>query len=502
MEILLAGIGVTAEEFSRRLDDSLRVLGEATGAGRVFVFRYDFERDLAQQTHEWHADSIASQFDKRQALPLEEIRASVETNRSGKPYIVDDVARLDDERMRSVFQSQGLKSVLTLPIIAAGECTGCVGFDFVGEGRRFSDREVALLTVFAQMIAVIQQHIVHEQDSHAEARRYHMLFDSMTDAILVVDEQRRITDCNSAFTELFGYSREEVLGEPTSLLFASPEDFQALGSAMKNHREGSGFFYEVKYRRKSGDTFFGEKRLRHITDEKGAPDGFIATMRDITERKEAEKRINDLLQEKEILLHEVHHRVKNNMSSIASLLSLQADRTPDSAASQALSEARNRLQSMEVLYDKLYRSENIRNVSTEAYLPALVEEIVRVFPSGARVSVDVRIEGFFLEVKTISTLGMIVNELVTNAMKYAFSHRDEGVLTISASRRMVDSPSGSQAIARITIADNGRGLPESVDFRTSEGFGFSLVDALVDQLNGTITIERGNGTKFFLEFPV
>jgi PAS domain S-box-containing protein len=225
------------------------------------------------------------------------------------------------------------------------------------------------------------------------------------------------------------------------------------------------------------------------------PDGRTARMEiaiDITERKRVEDKINALLREKELLLKEVHHRIKNNMSSMISLLSLQSTALKNPEAVAALLEARDRMRSMGVLYDKLYRSENLREMSIKDYLPPLVDEIVGVFPNRDLVKIDKRIDDIVLGVKALAPLGIIVNELITNAMKHAFAGRESGSINVSASAK--------DGRVTLIVEDDGGGIPESVDIENSSGFGLQLVSILTAQLDGAIRIERRKGARFVLEF--
>lgn len=215
---------------------------------------------------------------------------------------------------------------------------------------------------------------------------------------------------------------------------------------------------------------------------------------EVAERKRAEDEIKALLREKELLLKEVHHRIKNNMSSIMSLLSLQSSALKNPEANAALLEARDRMRSMGVLYDKLYRSENLREMSIKDYLPPLVDEIVGVFPNRGMVKIEKRIDDIVLGVKVLSPLGIIVNELITNAMKHAFTGREDGSINVSASAK--------NDHVTLIIEDNGNGIPESIDIANSSGFGLQLVAMLAAQLDGTIRIERRKGARFVLEFHV
>jgi len=220
--------------------------------------------------------------------------------------------------------------------------------------------------------------------------------------------------------------------------------------------------------------------------------GVVITFFNVTEMKHAQDTIEHLLHEKEILLKEVHHRIKNNMSTVMSLLSLQADRLSDAVAAEALHDATNRINTMAVLYDKFYRSEGFESVSLKTYLTPLIDDSLRSHPANTTVNVEGEIENILLDARRLFPLGILVNELLTNILKYAFTGRDRGVITLSAA-----SENGR---VKLTIGDNGNGLPESVGFENSTGFGILLVGMLTSQLGGTIRIERGNGTRFILEF--
>lgn len=218
----------------------------------------------------------------------------------------------------------------------------------------------------------------------------------------------------------------------------------------------------------------------------------IESFVDITERKQREEKIKVLLLEKELLLKEVHHRIKNNMSSMMSLLSLQANALKNPEAVAALLEARDRMRSMAMLYDKLYRSENLREMSLKDYLPLLINEIVGVFPNRDLVKVGKRIDDIVLGVKVLAPLGIIVNELITNARKHAFTGRESGSINVSASAK--------DGRVTLIVEDDGIGVPESIDIVNSPGFGLQLVGMLAAQLDGAVWIERGKGTRVVLEF--
>ncbi len=213
---------------------------------------------------------------------------------------------------------------------------------------------------------------------------------------------------------------------------------------------------------------------------------------DITGYKNAEEKISDLLKEKELILKEVHHRIKNFMNTIKGLLFLQIESFKDPSVITALQDIESRVFSMMILYDKLYRSENFSNMSLCEYLPVLVDEITATFPIKTSVKIEKTIDDFKLDIKILQPIGIIINELLTNAMKHAFNGRESGLIAITAKHRVNH--------CTIEVMDNGCGLDESISFENSPGFGMQLVMMLSRQIGAAIRIERGEGTKFIIEF--
>jgi len=212
------------------------------------------------------------------------------------------------------------------------------------------------------------------------------------------------------------------------------------------------------------------------------------------ERIAAEDKVKSLLSEKQLILREVHHRIRNNMGVLSSLLSIQARKVHDPSALAALDEAQGRIHNMGLLYDKLYRSADFSELSVKDYLGTLVDDVIGNFPNCANVQVHKDIHDFMLDAKRLQSLGIIINELLTNIMKYAFQGRDGGEVSVQVLK------DGNHV--SVTLKDNGNGLPESITFMNSTGFGLQLIHGLVQQLNGSIDIERLNGTQFTVEFDL
>ncbi len=210
-------------------------------------------------------------------------------------------------------------------------------------------------------------------------------------------------------------------------------------------------------------------------------------------RKNKDK-IQALLLEKELLLKEVHHRIKNNMNTVASIMTLQTENLKEPTAIEAINDARNRVVSMMVLYDKLYRSNDFKETSFKKYISPLLDEIIDNFPNRTLIKIEKNIDDFMIDAKMISHIGIVINELLTNAMKHAFAGRQKGLITVSASIK--------NNVVTIIVKDDGVGIRESIDISNPDGFGLQLVDMLAKQLRASIKIERGGGSKFILEFNI
>ncbi|MCA1950000.1 MAG: ATP-binding protein [Treponema sp.] len=219
--------------------------------------------------------------------------------------------------------------------------------------------------------------------------------------------------------------------------------------------------------------------------------GILGIARIFNERNMYEQQIKNLLDEKENLLKEVHHRIKNNMNTMKSLLSLQSAVLQDSGAVSALDDAQNRIESMMVLYDKLYSSTDYKTLSLRDYVISLTEEIMDTFPDKDKVTVDTEIDHIYLDSKILQPLGIIINEVLTNAMKYAFSGRAAGRISIQAKR--------DGDVLHLSIKDDGVGLLPDLATEHSSSFGMVLIRELTKQLKGTLHIQSASGTEIAID---
>ncbi len=331
-----------------------------------------------------------------------------------------------------------------------------------------------------------------EQALHASELTSQAMMSNINDVIGIIDASGTITYKSKNIEKLFGWKPDDLIGKHYTVTMHPDDRKTIMEKFMQITRHDNGTAVaEYRYLKKDGDFC-----VVHVTGVNLANDpnirGVLVNYHDITEAKLAEEKIKKLLDEKELLIQEVHHRVKNNMNIIMGLLSLQSETLDNAPAVTALSDARGRIQSMMVLYDKLYRSDNVIELSVSEYLPGLVDEIISLYPRKDSITVQKDIADFALDVKRLSVIGIMVNELITNSLKHAFNGRKGGMITVSASLN-----GGTVSIA---IGDDGPGIPESVDFEATGGFGLKLVGMLAKQLEGSISIDREHNRGVLLKF--
>lgn len=214
---------------------------------------------------------------------------------------------------------------------------------------------------------------------------------------------------------------------------------------------------------------------------------------DITENKKNEERITQSLKEKEVLLKEVHHRVKNNMQVISSILNLQSSYVKDTYAQNLLKECQNRIKSMAFIHESLYQTKNFESVNFSEYITTLSKNLVHTYSINSKnIKLVLTLDKLFLNLDSSIPCGLIINEIISNSLKYAFPDNRDGIIfvTLRVDKNQV----------RIEAGDNGVGIPQEVDIKYAETLGLQLVDTLVEQINGTLVLERHKGTKFIIEF--
>jgi PAS domain S-box-containing protein len=298
-------------------------------------------------------------------------------------------------------------------------------------------------------------------------------------------------------SDMIGYTSEDVLKE--KFFFGNiihPDDIKTVKASLKewhNNNDEGILIMEFRLKKKSGDYIWIEDHMFKVYAEDG--NSFLSgILIDITERKLAEQKISQSLREKELLLKEIHHRVKNNLQVVSSLLKLQSSYAKDKHSFNILLDSQNRVRSMALVHQKLYQSKDFSQIDFSEYLKQLSDHLLNVFKDHSNnVELEINSKCFNLSIDLAIPCGLIINELISNSLKYAFLETRGGKIT-------VDLNCDGENKYSIIVSDNGIGFPECINYKDTKSLGLQLVNTLVGQLDGTITMENHIGTTFRILF--
>jgi len=357
------------------------------------------------------------------------------------------------------------------------------GRTFVGE----SDRALRI-TGYSQDIT---------ERKLAEEARYRLgeIVESSEDAIIGLSRDGAIESWNRAAEAIFGYAAAEVSGRPATLL-VRPDHRHELEQLLESVRAGQHLkHYNLVHARRDGTLFEASVTTSAIVDRDGRVIGMSKVVRDISDQKAAEDQIRAALREKEVLLREIHHRVKNNLQVISSLLNLQLSTMPGGEAREALLESQSRIQAMALVHQLLYRSKDLAHIDLLEYLQNLVTRLGKAYEVDAHRLIETMVHApsIRLDIDRAIPCGLIVNELVTNAFNHAFPGGRPGRIWVTLTRE------GDQLA--LEVRDDGIGIPPSLDIDTAQTFGLQIVRTLAHQLDSTIELVCDSGTTVRVVFP-
>jgi two-component system, sensor histidine kinase PdtaS len=333
------------------------------------------------------------------------------------------------------------------------------------------------------------------QERLSELERFRALLDESNDAIFLSEvPSGRFADVNHSACEQLGYSSQGML-EMSIYDLITPEKIDFMKTLILNLIHGNHLqnreIIETVFTRSDNSEIDVEISISLVQFS----DDFYMVMvaRDITERKEFENALKASLKEKEVLIREIHHRVKNNMQIISSLLNLQKQYVHDEEAVDVLKESQNRVKSMAIIHEKLYKSRNFSEINFADYIQSLVDDLFYSYGVDSNlIKKNIALDDVMMGLETAIPCGLIISELVTNTLKYAFPNHSKGEFKIELHE--IDG------IYNLIIADDGVGIPENIDIDETDTLGLKLVNSLVNQLEGTLELIQDNGTEFKLIF--
>jgi len=335
--------------------------------------------------------------------------------------------------------------------------------------------------------------ITERKLNEAELHQQAMILEQVHDAVIVVDLDGMVTSWNKGAEDMFGYTADEALGMSVSVLHgdSNGSDYN-LGNIIDTVMQKGAYDLDAIRRRKNGQLFNAQSSLSLQYDQDGKVIGIIGYTRDISQRIETEKQLTKSLAEKEVLLRELHHRVKNILQIISSLINMQSRQIKDDKAREAFVETRDRIRAVALIYEKLFGESNLSEIDVKKYIEYIAGRLDPVYEAGLRgIKTEITGDPIVLNMERALPCGLIVNELLTNIYKHAFSDGSSGHAKVALS---IDGKSGYSII----VTDDGVGIENKE--KSDSSFGMDIMSTLTRQIDGDFEISGKQGTTARLTF--
>ncbi len=336
---------------------------------------------------------------------------------------------------------------------------------------------------------------------------YKTIFDNTGTATIIIDESEEIALANTEFEKLSGYSKEELNNKKWADFIVDreidddkkeiKEYYDQIISNYVNKAESESDLssnnspgnFECNFVDKKGQI----KNILLIIVRIPGTKKILASLLDVTKQRKAEKQLKKSLDEKEMLIKEIHHRVKNNLMVISSLLSLQSQYIKNKDDLEMFEKSKTRAKSMALIHERLYQSKDLKRIDFGDYIERLAIDMFNTYVSDpGRIKLEIDVENTLLDINTAIPLGLILNELLNNSLKYAFPDSRKGTVAVNFSKKETEF--------KLIVKDNGIGFPENIDFKNTDSLGFQLITSLTGQIDGKIDLDKKNGTCFSISF--
>ena len=538
-------INLPIDKIDPGINQALAMIGKFVGVDICFVFLPSEDRTRVSITHSWRAGGIESRIDKLRNLPIEDFPWMVTKLSQFQTVYVPSVADMPAElRVEQKFlEAQGVKSLIQVPMVHREVLRGMLGFASVRVNKTWSEDIISLLKIVSEIFVNALRRKVIDQELKARARQQAAVARLSQRGLAGLDLPVLLDEAATIVAETLEIEYSEVLEllpeEQLFLLRAGTgwskrhlgRKYAAAetGSMAEYTLQASGpvivvdFGTETRFRipllfrgykivSSASVIIYGQDQPfgilgAHTTSRRNFNEDDIHFFQAVAnvlgmviERLQAEAKIQASLREKEVLLLEIHHRVKNNLQVVSSLLRLQARQIQNDQSLEMFRDSQNRIKSMALIHEKLYNTQDLARIDFSKYVSKLGAYLFQSYSvNPAAIELALNIDDISLDIDTAVSCGLIISELVSNSLKYAFppllTGAGEPPGKIRIGLRAVDNNQ-----LALTVSDNGCGLPKDFDLYSVDSLGLQLVKRLTQQLKGKIELDRSGGTTFTITF--
>ncbi|MGB3638081.1 MAG: histidine kinase dimerization/phosphoacceptor domain -containing protein [Rivularia sp. (in: cyanobacteria)] len=489
-------INLAANQIDNGINKALQTIGEFAGVDRSYVFLLTEDSHRINNTHEWCASEIPSRIDELKDIYVEDLTSFIEKLEHGEILQLQHIQDLLLQKAveKQVFKTQDIKSLIILPIACSGNLIGFLGFESLST-TSWTENSIFLLKIVAEILGNVLGRKRVEQALRVSEERYARAISAGKVGVWEWNIQTNEVYIDSNLKAMLGYQDQEIANQFSNWLqFVHSSDVGLVKAEINAYLEELIPKYEIEHRmlHKNGDAYSFLTRGNVVRDRDGLPAFMAGSSTDITVRKQVENKLKSSLKEKEVLLKEIHHRVKNNLQIISSLLRLQSGYIKDKQALEIFKDSQNRVRAMALIHENLYQTNNLAKIDFSEYIRKLTNNLTRCY-NITNIKINTNIEKTFLKIDTAIPCGLIINELISNSIKHAFKNSHEGEIYVEFISLQTDKYS-------LSVGDNGMGATENISSLKKQSLGLELVWNLVEQLEGTIVYSFKLGTSFRITF--
>ncbi len=481
-----------AEMLQATLDEAELITGSSIG---FFHFLEEDQENLVLQM--WSTNTIKNMCTlegRGRHYPISQAGVWVDCVATGKPVIHNDYASLQHRKGMPEGHAR-IERELVVPVLRGDKIEAIMGIG--NKPAPYTQNDIQIVATLADLAWDIARRIQVEENLAESERRFRSLAEIAPVGIYMTDLQGNRTFTNQRWSEITGIRQEDALKDHWTKII-HPDDVSRLSSVWSDVLKSEGK-EGIEYRmvRPNGEVRWVYGKATEIKPQSGVADGWIGVIFDITQRKESESRLNNMVDEKEALLRELYHRTKNNLQVVASMVILQAGLVEEEKTLSMLKDLESKIASMALVHQKLYQSKNLASINLENYIFELVGLLYDSFNIHSdKIKIVMDLADVQVPVDLAIPCGLILNELITNAFKYAFPGSRQGEIILRLSRPAPDE-------LLLEVSDNGIGLPEGFDPRSqTKSLGLQTILALGEhQLGGRVTFTNQDGFGCQVQFP-